>query len=236
LASCEAARTGVSHGSKFDDGARAERVGEAVALDNAEMDAPFGGLRCGLGDLGVGVRALVEEDARPVAQGGGKEPDGAGQRGDGARSDDGSAVRLQPVLGTVGADLDVGEAEIAGGGFDEARLLLGGFEEREARFGEDEGEGDAGESGAAAGIGHVRGGGEEAPGNHGIGDVLNSGFPRADDACEIEVPVGLHDEIQVASRARDQVIAMRQVRRQDFAQFVGKRHGAFMIASGEGLP
>src|ERR1035437_1128275 len=45
----------------FHDGARAERVREFVALDDAHSDLAFGGLRRGFGDLGARIRALIEQ-------------------------------------------------------------------------------------------------------------------------------------------------------------------------------
>ena len=206
-----------------------------MAFDDAEMDAAFGGLGGGFGDFGFGVRTFVEKDPGAGTQGGGEESDRSRERRDGTRGDNGGAMGLEPVLGAVGADFDVGEAEVRGGGFDEPRLLLGRFKQGKAGFREDEGKRNAGESGAAAGIDDVRGAGEEPPGNHRIGHMFDGGFAGTDDAREIEVLVGFDDQIEVAGRARDDGIAMRQVGRKDLLELFGKGHGAFMIALGRYL-
>jgi hypothetical protein len=97
----------LSHACHFHDRARAQRVRQFVALDDAQAKLAFGGLRGGFGDLGGRIRALIEQYPRAAAQGGGKQRRGAVQRGHGARRDDGRAVRVQPLLGPLGAHFDI---------------------------------------------------------------------------------------------------------------------------------
>ena len=196
------------------------------------MHAAFGGLGGGFGDFGFGVRTLIEEDPGAGAKGGGEETDGACEGRDGTGGDDGGAMGLEPVLGAVGTDFDVGEAEGSGGGCDEARLFLRGLEKGEAGFGQDECERNSGEARAAAGIDDVSSAGEQAPRHDGIGDVLDGGLAGADDAGEVEMLIGFDNEIEVPGGAGDHFIAMGQVGWEDLLELFGKGHGAFMIALG----
>src|SRR5450759_711818 len=71
------ARPDLSHELHFHDGARAEGVGEFVALDDAQAELAFGGLMRGFGDLGGRIRTFIEEYAGAAAHRGGEERRGA---------------------------------------------------------------------------------------------------------------------------------------------------------------
>ena len=193
----------------------------------------FGGLHGGFDDFGSGVGPFVEQDAATVAQGTGEEDDGAIQGRHGARGDQFGAMGFEPGFYPLRAHFDVGEGELLRGGFDKTRLFLSGFEQGKARLRKNQRQRDAWETGAASGVDDMRGTREQAPRDHGIGDVFDGGLARAHDAREVEVLVRLHDEVEMAGRARDAGIAMGQVGRQDLVQFFGERHGAFMIAPAE---
>src|ERR1035441_8415314 len=92
----------LSRAFHFHDGARAQRVRQFVALDDAQAKLAFGGLGSGFGDLGGRVPALIEEYAGAAAQGGGKERRGAVQRCPGAGRDGGDGGGGQALLGAAG--------------------------------------------------------------------------------------------------------------------------------------
>ncbi len=146
------------------------------------------------------------------------------ERGDGAAGDDVGVVVVDPLFGALGDDLDVGEAQFVDYRLDEARLFLGGFEEGELDVGQDEGEGDAGEAGAGAGVDDVEGVGEEAPGEDGIEDVFDGGFTRVGDAGEVHHLVDFDDHVEVESGLADDVVPVGEVLGEELSEFVGEGH------------
>ena len=52
---------------------------------------------------------------------------------------------------------------------------------------------------------------EQAPREDGVKDVLDGGLARIEDTGEVELLVRLHDQLKMAGRAGDAVIAMGQV-------------------------
>jgi hypothetical protein len=54
--------------------------------------------------------------------------------------------------------------------------------------------------------------------------VLDSRLARVHDAGQVEVLVGLHDQVEMPGRPGDAFLAKRQIGGQELAQFVGKGH------------
>ena len=193
-----------------------------------ELRVAAAGLRRGFGDFGGDVGPFVEQDAGVVFEGRGEDEEGLVERGDGAPGDDVGVVAVDPIFGALRDDLDVGEFQLVDDGLDETGLFLGGFEEREFYVGKDEGERDAGEAGAGAGVDDVESIGEEAPGEDGIENVFDGGFAGIGDAGEVHHLVDFDDHVEVEGGLADDVVPVGEVLGEELGEFVGEGHPSIL--------
>lgn len=122
---------------------------------------------------------------------------------------------LEPLLGALRDDFDVGEIESGDDGFDEAGFFLCGVEEGEFCLGKCDGERNAGESGSCAGVGDALRVFEEAPGEERIEDVFDGGLAGIGDAGEVHHLVDLDDHFEMAGGFLDDVGAIGEILREE---------------------
>ena len=74
------------------------------------------------------------------------------------------------------------------------------------------------------GDGYLHGTLKKTPGQYGIHHVLDGRLARIHDTGQVEMLVGLHDQVEMPGRSGDTFRAKGQIGGQKLAQFVGKVH------------
>ena len=198
-------------------------LGELIILQNSKaVLAIFRQQGC-FGDLHLHFGSFIEQDAVALREGFGEERNGIGEVSEGAGGDDGlGRLAEDPAFDAIGNHGDVAQAKGGNRGGEKSSFLLPGFDECELCAGQNESEGNAGESGTGAGVHNVFGGGEEQPGPDGIGDVFDGRFVGAGDAGEVELLVGLGHESQVVGGSGDAAVTVGEVEGEGLLEVFGK--------------
>lgn len=192
-------------------------AGDAVAFEVVALEEGAGFLY-----FLIDVGSFIEDEAGDGAEAWPEGFEEAWQGGEGAGDEGVKGLMAKEFFAALGFDGYVGEFEGTDGFREEAGLLLDRLDKGDLGVGEENGEGDARESGAGTDVGERGDGLDEGPGEDGIKDVLDGGLASGGDAGEVHGAVGLDDEGEVAGAECDEAIAVGGIGGEDGLEFGGE--------------